>query len=84
MLHKVVDGVYPRQGERTMVSVNILIDAGARINATDKDGMTVLDRFLEGIRNFKGESFKKEMSAILKLLLSHGAKTAEQLKAEQK
>ena len=83
-LHEVVEGVYPRQGERTMVKVNILIDAGARINATDNDGMTVLDRFLKGIRNFKGEIYKKEMSDILKLLLSHGAKTAEQLKAEVK
>ncbi len=85
VLHEVVDGLYPRQGDRTMARVNILIDAGARINATDKDGMTVLDRFLEGIKiNFKSESYKKEMSDILKLLLSHGAKTAEQLKAEQK
>ena len=89
-LHEVVDGVYPRQGERTMVKVNILIDAGARINATDKDGRTVLDRFLEGLKlnlkykSYKRESYIKEMNDMLKLLLSHGAKTAEQLKAEGK
>ena len=85
-LHEVVDGLYPRQGERTMARVNILIDAGARINATDKDGMTVLDRFLEGLKIpfMKRDAYKKEMSAMLKLLLSHGAKTAEQLKAEAK
>ena len=85
-LHEVVDGLYPRQGERTMARVNILVEAGARINATDKDGMTVLDRFLEGIKIqfMKRENYKEEMSAMLKLLLSHGAKTAEQLKAEAK
>jgi len=85
-LHEVVDGLYPRQGDRTMARVNILIDAGARINATDKDGMTVLDRFLEGLKIpfMKRETYKEEMSAMLKLLLSHGAKTAEQLKAEGK
>ena len=85
-LHQVVDGLYPMQGERTMARVNILIDAGAHINATDKDGMTVLDRFLEGLKIpfMKRETYKEEMSAMLKLLLSHGAKTAEQLKAERK
>ena len=85
-LHEVVDGLYPRQGERTMARVNVLIDAGAHINATDKDGMTVLDRFLEGLKIpfMKRETYKEEMSAMLKLLLSHGAKTAEQLKAEGK
>ena len=85
-LHEVVDGLYPRQAERAMARVNILIEAGARINATDKDGMTVLDRFLEGLKIpfMKRDAYKKEMSAMLKLLLSHGAKTAEQLKAENK
>ena len=85
-LHEVVDGLYPRQGERTMARVNVLIDAGAHINATDKDGMTVLDRFLERIKIhfMKRDNYKEEMSAMLKLLLSHGAKTAEQLKAEVK
>ena len=86
-LHEVVDDVKPRLGERTMVRVNILIDAGARINAKDKDGRTVLDRFLEGLKlnlkykSYKRESYIKEMNDMLKLLLSHGAKTAEQLKS---
>ena len=40
-LHKVVDGLHPRQGERTMARVNILIDTGAHINATDKDGENI-------------------------------------------
>mgnify|MGYP001221978918 CR=1 FL=1 len=85
-LHEVVDGLYPRQAERAMARVNILIEAGARINATDKDGMTVLDRFLEGLKIpfMKRETYKEQMSAMLKLLLSRGAKTAEQLKAEVK
>ena len=90
VFHEVVDDVKGSLVERAMVRVKILIDAGARINAVDKDGMTVLDRFLEGLKlnlkykSYKRENYTKEMSDMLKLLLSHGAKTVEQLKAEVK
>ena len=59
-------------------SVEILITAGANVNALNFDGLTPLDNFLTNLIAARRQAkLKRELE---ELLQKHGAKTSEELK----
>jgi ankyrin repeat protein len=73
-LHKMVEGYLWQQKE----SVEILIAAGADVNALNFDGMTPLDNFLTN--HIAAPQEDKLFFEFEKLLRKHGAKTSEELR----
>ena len=68
----------------TKEMVELLITNGADVNAMTDDGKTPLDWANGLLRLAKMEPVKEERIAAVNLLRKHGAKTAEELKAEEK
>ena len=78
-MHRAVD-------HSTVAMIRLLIKYGANIDAKNKDGITLLD---SAIQMAKSASAMIRVSTeprqqVVNLLRKHGAKTAEELKAEGK
>jgi len=76
-LHKAVEGFVWRRKE----SVEILIAAGAEVNAINFDGLTPLDSLLSKSHYTKSDKVKLEFVGLLR---KHGGLSAKELKAKKK